>query len=78
MVNKIQNMRKSSGFEVTDNIGIRVKTSPRLEKAAARFGEFICRETLAKNLEFVGDGDLNETKDWDINGEKAAIQVVKL
>jgi isoleucyl-tRNA synthetase len=78
MVNKIQNMRKSSGLDVTDNIEIRVRTSPRLEKAAGRYGEFICRETLAKNIEFVDDGDLKETKDWDINGEKAAIQVVKV
>jgi len=77
IVNKVQNMRKTSGFEVTDTIRIRIRSSDRLRQAAARHGEFIQHETLAHSLEFVSGDDLTEPKEWDINGEKAAIEVAK-
>jgi isoleucyl-tRNA synthetase len=77
IVNKVQNMRKTSGFEVTDTIRVRIRSSERLRQAAARHGEFIQHETLARSLEFVSGDDLTEPKEWDINGEKAAIEVVK-
>ncbi|MEW5797065.1 MAG: isoleucine--tRNA ligase [Candidatus Zixiibacteriota bacterium] len=78
IVNKVQNMRKTSGFEVTDNILIRMSASERLRRAADRHGRFIQRETLAHSLEFVPGANLTKATEWDINGEKAAIEVVRL
>ena len=77
MVNKIQNMRKTSGFEVTDRIHVRLHASKKLRAATAGYQDFICRETLAESIEFVSSDDLSGTKEWDINGEKAAIAVAK-
>jgi len=78
IVNKVQNMRKSSGFEVTDNIRIRISSTERLRKAADRHGRFIQHETLAHSLEFVPGENLTQATEWDINGEKAAIEVAKI
>jgi isoleucyl-tRNA synthetase len=77
IVNKIQNMRKSSGLEVTDNITVRVMSGERLQQAADRHAAFICSETLAQSLEFIETDDLTEPTEWNINGEKASIEVTK-
>ncbi len=78
MVNKIQNMRKSSGFEVTDRITVEIKTDEPLLSAVKRFEEYICRETLADKIELVSriSPDKNG-KNWNINGTMADIAVIK-
>ncbi len=78
IVNKIQNMRKMSGLEVTDNIRIVVSTTERLKSAATKHGDFIRRETLARTMEFTKADMVNAGTEWGINGEKATIAVVKI
>jgi isoleucyl-tRNA synthetase len=78
LVNKIQNMRKSSGFDVTDHITIKMTGSGPLKGAVGKHEDFIRKETLARKLEFIDNGPLAEGTDWNINGEKAAIAVQKL
>ncbi|HWR83433.1 MAG TPA: isoleucine--tRNA ligase [Candidatus Deferrimicrobium sp.] len=78
IVNKIQNMRKSSGFEVTDYITVQVRSSERLKAAATKYDEFIRRETLAHRIEFTDRVDVAHSQEWNINGEKAAIAVTKV
>jgi isoleucyl-tRNA synthetase len=51
LVNRIQNIRKASDFEVTDRIIIRVKRDAALADAIAHYGDYICQETLADQLE---------------------------
>jgi len=77
IVNKIQNMRKSSGFEVTDRINVTVASGERLRSAAQRYEEFIRRETLADSITFVDSSAANGATEWNINGEKSAIAVAK-
>jgi len=78
IVNKIQNMRKSSGFEVTDFISVRVYASEKLSQAAKKHGEFIRKETLAKSLEFADFDKPEGATEWNINGEKTTIALVKV
>jgi isoleucyl-tRNA synthetase len=78
MVNKIQNMRKTSGLDVTDRIRVLVSSSDRLKTAASNYDDFICRETLAQQLEFTEPEHVPNGTQWDINGEKAAISVIKV
>ncbi len=78
MGNKIQNMRKTSGLEVTDRIHVRVGSTERLRTAANRHKDFICRETLASTLEFVESDRLDGSTQWDINGETTHIAVAKI
>ena len=78
LVNKIQNMRKSSGFEVTDHIVVEVSSTEQVRSAATRFEEFIKRETLAEHLTFIDIGSHTSGTDWNINGEKTVISVRKV
>lgn len=77
LVNKIQNMRRSAGFEVMDRIKVDIKTTPRLYRAMEAFDEYIKAETLSKEITKSGEkGELS--KEWDINGEKAQISVARM
>jgi isoleucyl-tRNA synthetase len=78
MVNKVQNMRKSSDFEVTDRIKVWVSTDEPLTAAIEKYKDFICKETLADDIEMVSSmPEGNEAKNWNINGVKADIAVIK-
>ena len=48
---KVQNMRKDSGFEVTDRINIYYQASDELNKSLEKFKEEITKETLADKFE---------------------------
>jgi len=52
IINRIQNMRKDSGLEVTDKIVLTIEKNDDIIKPVERFGEYICSETLA-TLNFV-------------------------
>jgi isoleucyl-tRNA synthetase len=52
LVNRIQNLRKESGYEVTDKIDIKILKDGLLEKAVVSNMNYIKTETLAANLNF--------------------------
>lgn len=52
IINRVQNMRKDGGFEVTDKIILTIEKNADIMKPVERFGEYICSETLA-TLEMV-------------------------
>ncbi len=52
LVNRIQNIRKDSGFEVTDKIVVKMLKNPQIEEAVAVNSEYIKSETLTKTLLF--------------------------
>ena len=51
LVNRIQNIRKSSDFNVTDRITVRIEDHPKLQAAVAQFGDYVKGEVLADSLE---------------------------
>ncbi|MEN9972632.1 MAG: hypothetical protein RIS20_979 [Bacteroidota bacterium] len=53
VVNRIQNMRKDSGFEVTDRISVEIDTTETVEQAIKQFEAYICNEVLANSIHFV-------------------------
>src|SRR5690606_30912652 len=52
LVNRIQNLRKDSGFEVTDKIIVHLQKNEALEKAVHQNETYIKSETLTKELLF--------------------------
>ena len=52
-VNRVQNIRKDSNFELTDRIDVTVNENETLQPSLIQFKEYICREILADSLEFV-------------------------
>ncbi len=74
-VNRIQNMRKDAGFQVTDRIRIYYKSEDTLlNKALTDFHEYVKTETLADEMTYaVSDGE--KLQHQLINGIKCKIGV---
>ncbi len=53
LINRIQNIRKDSGFEVTDKINIEIVKLSEIEGAILTFGDYIAQQTLAQNIKLV-------------------------
>jgi len=60
-VNRIQNLRKESNFEVTDKIILRIVRHPELNEAMDKFGDYIGHQTLASRVELVDQLPDDET-----------------
>ena len=52
-VNRIQKIRKDSGFDLTDRVTVTVSVANGLKDSLAKFKDYICAEILADELEFV-------------------------
>ena len=65
VVNRIQNIRKSQGLEVTDKIEINIKNSVNLEKAINDNLDYVMGETLAIKLYFSENLDEGEIVEFD-------------
>ncbi len=76
LVNKIQNMRKNAGFEVTDRVKVGVSRSPQTELALARYAEYIKNETLAVEIGHAIEKGINQK--WDVNGVETVIAIEKI
>jgi isoleucyl-tRNA synthetase len=82
-VNRVQNMRKDAGFDVTDRIKIKFSGSKELVDAIDSFREYISNETLAENLsrqaELMNDENLNGgvAQNWKIGEFECSISIRK-
>ena len=65
LVNRIQNIRKDSGFEVTDKIKIVLEHNTDLEKAVAQNINYIKDETLTNELTFTASIENGTEIDFD-------------
>ncbi len=54
-VNRVQNIRKESGFELTDRIFVQLPEGTPLKPSIIKFNDYICREILADGIEWVVD-----------------------
>ena len=72
LTSKLQTMRKEAGFAVSDRIAIGYAGNARIAAIFAKYGEQICKDTLAQSCAEVLDG---YTKEWDVNGETANLSV---
>lgn len=77
-VNRIQNLRKSMDFEVTDHIQVVISSNHYWDKAILDFKEYICAETLADQLDISSNGRMPDGEEVDINNEKGTIYIRKI
>lgn len=73
-VNRIQNMRKEAGFEVTDRIALFYRASERLARAFERMGQYIKTETLAVDMQPTLKPDMQPAM-HEINGEQVEVAI---
>jgi isoleucyl-tRNA synthetase len=76
LVNKIQNLRKAAGLEVTDRIALGISRNSETERALGKFSDYIKAETLTEKL--VDRPDLRQTHDFDLNGVKTVIALERI
>ena len=55
LVNRIQNIRKSSGFEITDKIKITISKNTQTDDAVNEYNTYICNQVLGTSLELVDE-----------------------
>ena len=76
ITSKIQTMRKDSGFEVMDHIRVSLSGNDKLAELVKKNCEQISHDVLANEIEYGAQAE--NSKEWDINGEKITIGVTKL
>jgi isoleucyl-tRNA synthetase len=76
LVNRIQNLRKDSGFEVTDKIKLSIERFENLEASVNENKEYIMSETLTNELVFVDT--LNDGNSIEFDNIKSKIVINKM
>jgi isoleucyl-tRNA synthetase len=74
-VNRIQTIRKESGFELTDRIFVKVLDHDEIKPSLNQFKNYICAEILADSIDFVGE--LKDGVDIEINDNMLKVSVNK-
>ena len=73
LVNRIQNIRKKSGLEITDRITVSIEPNEAASKAVETFSDYIARQVLADSITLEqNDGQAVEFDDFSLN-----IKIVK-
>jgi len=75
-VNRVQNLRKQSNFEIIDRITIKYNTNENFKAALEIKKEFIMNEVLGEQMDYV---DFNEKMtEFEINDEKIFVLLSKV
>ncbi len=79
LVNRIQNLRKDSGLEVTDRIAVKVEKHQFLDRAIENNLDYICAETLAGSLDLVDKVEGDDANNIELESELSTrISLVKV
>ena len=74
-VNRVQNIRKESGFALTDRIFVTLEHCDRLKESIVKYNDYICREILADSINWV-DKVANATE-LDVNENLLKVSITK-
>ena len=74
-VNKVQTIRKESGFALTDRINVQVLENAELQPSLIRYKDYICAEIMADSLAFMTV--LNSGNEVDLNNAILKVNVLK-
>ena len=77
LVNRIQNLRKKSGFEITDTIRIELELQPELQVAVEQNKEYVLAETLGVKLDFISKIEKGTILEFDNIKTKINIQKIE-
>lgn len=77
-VNRVQNMRKDSGFEVIDKIKIEFDGSGKLVDAVNAFKDYVSNETLAEELNRIDSANGEAGQNWEIGEYSCSIRIKKV
>ena len=78
LINRIQNIRKDSGFEVTDRIRVEIEAKEAVVGAVAAYADYIGQQTLARDVRTAALPEGEFVVDSEIDEEPLKIAVTKL
>ncbi len=67
LVKRIQNYRKTAGFEITDRITIAIESNSEINDAVAEFGDYIKSQVLATEINIVETGSIADGVELDMD-----------
>ena len=78
LINRIQNIRKDSGFEVTDKIAVEIEAKELVVGAIEQFASYIASQTLAVEVKAVAEPAGAVVVDSDVDEEPLKIAVTRI
>ena len=78
LINRIQNIRKDSGFEVTDKIQVEIEAKELVAGAIEHFSSYIASQTLAVEVKAVAEPSGAVVVDSDVDEEPLKIAVTRV
>ena len=76
-VNRIQNLRKSSGFDITDKIQIQVLSQEEMDEVIDEYRTYISNQVLAVSIEIL-DEAISDAVDFDFERFKLSVKIEKV
>ena len=71
LVNRIQNLRKSNGYDITDNINVTILSTDEMDDAIKEFNEYIANQVLAVSVEItehaISDATVLDFEDFNLS-----------
>ena len=78
LVNRIQNIRKDSGFEVTDKIRVEIELNDATSAAVESFAEYIAQQTLSVEVKAVAEPQGEKVVDSELDEATLKIAVSRI
>lgn len=76
LVNRIQNIRKQNGYDITDKIRVQLSGAAILQEVVAEWKSYMCTQTLAQDFQLVEN--LDDRNLIDVDGMNLYVQVEKI
>lgn len=77
LVNRIQNIRKDSGFEVTDKITVTLVKHPLFDDAIKAYKDYVMAQTLTTDIQFVDKCSDADAKSLEIDSDIETVILVR-
>ena len=77
LINRIQNLRKDSGFEVTDKIVVSIQKNSATDEAVEQHKEYIAAQTLANEINLVESCNSNDALSVELEEDVILLLEIK-
>lgn len=77
LVNRIQNIRKDSDFEITDKVRVELQDIPEVREAMNDFGRYLAEQVLANDVVLTDNLQGDNVVELDIDGKKINARVTR-
>lgn len=74
IINRIQNIRKSRDYDITDRINVVFVSSPDIDGVVSKYGEYIGRQVLAESIS-VAENDNGSYEELDLDDFKVYVRI---